>query len=539
MDIKTTIKNQKPFFISSVIITFVLMMPFVIAISMFFGDAPKWSFIVSNLLTTYVTNTMTLVLSVSVISMMIGLYAAYMIESMSFKGKKILSLLLYLPLAIPAYVLSYIYVDTLSYSGRLHQILLSLGLDFSGIVFSMPMAIFILSLSLFPYAYLSFKVYFKTRNTHHSDVARLLNIPFLKRLTRIHIPLMLPTFMSALLFITFETINDYGVTKYLNIKTLTVGMFDSWFQMNDLTSSFYLASIYVGLLLLVSTIYLFIFKRSIIDSPKSNVTSYIKKLTLKETMLYTTPLWLICIFSLFIPMVELILNSVQSVNLASILSTGQALIQTLMMTFISSTAIIFFALMIKNIQRLMHHKKGMSIFKLPLVGYAFPGVMVALIYYYFYTRLDQLLDPLYQILFQRGLIISLSSLVLMIAYVFKYFAVGYKQISTTYDIIGTQHTLAAYTLKKSKLKTLVFIDMPMIKKGLFAGFILSFIDIIKELQMTLLLRPFNVQTLSTLIFTSINNEDISKASFASVLLIILTSVLIILLQSFGRKNNVS
>lgn len=515
------------------------MMPFVFAISMFFGDAPKWSFIVSNLLTTYVTNTMTLVLSVSVISMMIGLYAAYMIETTSFKGKKILSLLLYLPLAIPAYVLSYIYVDTLSYSGRLHQILLSLGLDFSGIVFSMPMAIFILSLSLFPYAYLSFKVYFKTRNTHHSDVARLLNIPFLKRLTRIHIPLMLPTFMSALLFITFETINDYGVTKYLNIKTLTVGMFDSWFQMNDLTSSFYLASIYVGLLLLVSTIYLFIFKRSIIDSSKSNVTSYIKKLTLKETMLYTTPLWLICIFSLFIPMVELILNSVQSVNLASILSTGQALIQTLMMTFISSTAIIFFALMIKNIQRLMHHKKGMSIFKLPLVGYAFPGVMVALIYYYFYTRLDQLLDPLYQILFQRGLIISLSSLVLMIAYVFKYFAVGYKQISTTYDIIGTQHTLAAYTLKKSKLKTLVFIDMPMIKKGLFAGFILSFIDIIKELPMTLLLRPFNVQTLSTLIFTSINNEDISKASFASVLLIILTSVLIILLQSFGRKNNVS
>jgi len=539
LDIKTTIKNQKPFFKSSVIITFVLMMPFVFAITMFFGDAPKWSFIISNLLTTYVTNTMTLVLSVSVFSMMIGFYAAYIIETMSFKGKRILSLLLYLPLAIPAYVLSYIYVDTLSYSGRLYQILSSLGLDFSGIVFSMPMAIFILSLSLFPYAYLSFKVYFKTRNTHHFDVARLLRIPFLKRLTRIHIPLMLPTFMSALLFITFETINDYGVTKYLNIKTLTVGMFDSWFQMNDLTSSFYLALIYVVVLLFVSTIYVFIFKQSIIDSSKSNVTSYLRKLTLKETMLYTTPLWFICLFSLFIPMIELILNSVQSVNIASVLSSVQALIQTLMMTFISSAAIILFALIIKNIQRLMHHKKGMSIFKLPLVGYAFPGVMVALIYYYFYIRLDQLLNPLYQILFQRGLIISLSSVVLIIAYVFKYFAVGYKQISTTYDIIGTQHTLAAYTLKKSKLKTLVFIDLPMIKKGLFAGFILSFIDIIKELPMTLLLRPFNVQTLSTLIFTSINNEDISKASFASVLLIILTSMLIILLQCFGRKNNVS
>ena len=88
MDIKTTIKNQKPFFKSSVIITFVLMMPFVFAITMFFGDAPKWSFIISNLLTTYVTNTMTLVLSVSVFSMMIGFYAAYIIETMSFKGKR-------------------------------------------------------------------------------------------------------------------------------------------------------------------------------------------------------------------------------------------------------------------------------------------------------------------------------------------------------------------------------------------------------------------------------------------------------------------
>jgi iron(III) transport system permease protein len=539
LDIKTTIKNQTPFFKSSVIITFVLMMPFVFGITMFFGDAPKWPFIVSNLLSTYFINTMTLVISVSVFSMVIGFYAAYIIETMSFKGKKILSLLLYLPLAIPAYVLSYIYVDTLSYSGRIYQLLIRLGLDFSGIVFSIPMAIFILSLSLFPYAYLSFKVYFKSRNTHHFDVARLLRIPFLKRLTRIHLPLILPTFMSALLFISFETINDYGVTKYLNIKTLTVGMFDSWFQMNDLTSSFYLALIYVGLLLFVSIIYWAIFNRSITDATKSKTIPYLKKLAFKETILYTTPLWLICLFSLLIPIVELILNSVQSSNLASMISIFQALIQTLMMTFISSTVIILFGLILKNMQRLMHLKKGMTLFKLPVVGYAFPGVMVALIYYYFYIRVDQLLDPLYQVLFQRGLIISLSSVVLIIAYVFKYFAVGYKQISTTYDIIGTQHTLAAYTLKKSKLKTLVFIDIPMIKKGLYAGFILSFIDIIKELPMTLLLRPFNVQTLSTLIFTSINNEDISKASFASVLLIILTSVLIISLQRFGRKNNVS
>ncbi len=165
--------------------------------------------------------------------------------------------------------------------------------------------------------------------------------------------------------------------------------------------------------------------------------------------------------------------------------------------------------------------------------------MVALIYYYFFVRIDNFLDPAYQTIFQSGHILSLSIFVLIGALVFKYFAVGYKQISNVYDIIGLQHTLTSYTLKKSKWKTLLSVDIPMIKRGLIAGFILSFIDIIKELPITLLLRPFNVQSLSTLIFTYINNEDISKASTASLLLVMITGILIIILQSFGKGKNVS
>ena len=203
-------------------------------------------------------------------------------------------------------------MDTLSYSGRISQFYSFLDIDLSQFIFSMPMAILILSLSLFPYAYLSFRVYFKTRNTHHFDVAKSLRIPLLKRITHIHLPLIFPTLISALLFITFETVNDYGVTKYLNIKTLTVGMFDSWFQMNDFTSSLYLALVYIGVLILFSAIYLLILKKPIGNTTKSKSKIFLKKLSIKQTIIYTTPLWILMTFSLIIPLIELTLNTFQS-----------------------------------------------------------------------------------------------------------------------------------------------------------------------------------------------------------------------------------
>ena len=536
---KSKVKRKTPFLVFASIITLLMIMPVIFSSSLFFDDAPKWSFILSNLLTTYITNTTILVISVGFLSISIGLYAAYIVETKTFIGKKILSNILYLPLAIPAYVLCYIYVDTLSYSGRISQFISFLNMDFNQFVFSMPMAIFILTLALFPYAYLSFRVYFKTRNTHHFDVAKSLRIPLLKRITHIHLPLIFPTLISALLFITFETVNDYGVTKYLNIKTLTVGMFDSWFQMNDFTSSLYLAFIYIGTLILFSGIYLLILKKPIGNTTKSQSKVFSKKLSIKQTIIYTTPLWIVMILSLIIPLIELTLNTFQSFDSQDLLPLFNSFIQTIFITITVSCIIILISIIISNAQRLSHKKHRTSFLKLPTIGYAFPSVMVALIYYYFFVRIDRFLDPAYQTIFQSGHILSLSIFVLIGALVFKYFAVGYKQISNVYDIIGVQHTLTSYTLKKSKWKTLLSVDIPMIKRGLIAGFILSFIDIIKELPITLLLRPFNVQSLSTLIFTYINNEDISKASTASLLLVMITGILIIILQSFGKGKNVS
>ena len=516
-----------------------LSIPVLFSITQLFNDAPKWSFIVSNLLTTYLTNTLILVFMVGVFSLSIGFYAAYVIATKSFKGRNILSLLLYLPLAMPAYVLSYIYVDTLSFSGRVYRLLSFFGITSQFNLFSISTAIFVLTLSLFPYAYIPLKAYLTKRNQHHEDVARMLRIPIWKRILSVHLPLLLPTFMTALMFIVFETVNDYGVTKYLNIKTLSVGMFDAWFQLNDLTSALYLAITYMIVLLSFYIVYQIIVK----DTKKDNIKTYEKphltSLNKQQTLLYTTPLWILVFFSLGLPLIELLLNTIQSFQIESILSWLRALGTTLMVALLASLIIIIMSLLISNTKRFTWSKGIKKLLNLPIFGYAFPGVMIALMYYMFFIHFDRFLNPIYTLFGNQRLVLSLSIWVLISALVFRFFAIGFKQISNSYESIGIHHTLSSYTLRKGKWMTLLKIDVPMIKKGLIAGFILSFIDIIKELPMTLLLRPFNVQTLSTLIYTYISNEDISKASFASLTLIIISGIFIVVFKSLGRKKDVS
>lgn len=521
------------------ILVVLLSIPVLFSITQLFNQAPKWSFIVSNLLTTYLTNTLILVFMVGIFSLSIGFYAAYVIATKSFKGRNILSLLLYLPLAMPAYVLSYIYVDTLSFSGRMYRLLAIFGINAQFNLFSMSTAIFVLTLSLFPYAYIPLKAYLLKRNQHHEDVARMLRIPLWKRILSVHLPLILPTLMTSLMFIVFETVNDYGVTKYLNIKTLSVGMFDAWFQLNDLTSALYLAMSYIVVLLSFYILYQLVIK----DTKKDNIKTYEKPhLTLlnkKQTLFYATPLWILVFFSLGFPLIELLINTVESFHVESIIPWLRALGATLIIALFASFTIILTSLLISNTKRFTTSKWIKKILNLPIFGYAFPGVMIALMYYMFFINFDRFLKPIYALIGNQRLVFSLSIWVLISALVFRFFSIGFKQISNSYESIGMHHTLSSYTLRKGKWMTLLKIDVPMIKKGLIAGFILSFIDIIKELPMTLLLRPFNVQTLSTLIYTYISNEDISKASFASFTLILISVIFIIVLNALGRKKDVS
>ncbi|MGA0351855.1 MAG: ABC transporter permease [Acholeplasmataceae bacterium] len=512
----------------------VIFIPTVLSLSKILESSDKWAFIVEQLLEAYITQTFILVCSVIVLTLALGVFSAYIISTYTFKGRKLLEIFLYLPMAVPPYVLSYIYVDSISFQGRLYRLFSILGIKFELNVFNMGMAIIVLSLSLFPYVYIPLKSYLKHRNLMYEDVAKLLHKSRLKTLIHVKIPMMLPTLLTAGMFVLFETLNDYGVSKYLNLKTLTVGMFDAWFQLNDMTAAFYLAFIYIGLILVV----MFIFQ--VFNQHKSTAeVGHYKKQTYKplhqwRRYVYPASLWIIIIFSLLWPLVELILNVIQSMDYTNIRPFLDALGSTLIIAFTASTLIIFISLFVGNFYRFAKRKWMKKMSNLFVVGYALPGVIIAFIYYVFFIQLDSLFGPIYDLFRVEGLVLSLSIWMLIAALVFRFFAIGYRQVIASYTSVGMTQTLTSYTLHMSKLKTLWFVDVPMIKKGLIAGFLISFIDISKELPMTLLLRPFNMQTLSTLTFTHINNEDIQGASLPSLALILISMVFIYMLSGKNR-----
>lgn len=539
MAIKRRLKQKQPFLYIGIIMFILIMVPMIISLEKLLVESKQWSFIVQELLYTYVTQSLILIFSVVFLTFLLGVFSAVVVSKYQFKGKRLLEVFLYLPMAVPPYVLSYIYVDSLSFQGRLYRFFSFLGIDSQVNVFSMTFAVWMLSLTLFPYIYIPVKAYLRQRDTMYDDAAKLLHISWFKRLISIHIPMLMPTLISAGMFVLFEAMNDYGVSKYLNIKTLTLGMFDTWFQLNDMTAAFYLAFIYIGLVVLITVLYQLYNRQKQVTKVGHYKKQHPIKLTQWKLYVYSSILWLIVVFSLGFPIIELTLNVISSLANIRFIPFIEALLNTLLISLIASVMIMVLALFIGNFYRFSKKRWMKKLASVFVVGYALPGVMIALIYYVFFIQIDLFLAPVYQVLNQQGLVLSLSIWMLIAAFVFRFFAIGYRQIVSSYASVGMKQTLASYTLHMSKFKTLYFIDVPMIKNGLIAGFIISFIDISKELPMTLLLRPYNMQTLSTLTFTYMNNEDITRASLPSLAMIFIASGLILMLTKKRKDDYVS
>lgn len=518
---------------------FLIVVPILFSLQKLLETSKQWLFIVENVLYTYVTQSVILVFSVVFLSVVIGISASVIVTKYSFKGKKLLEVLLYLPMAVPPYVLSYIYVDTLSFQGRFYRIFQTIGIQLQINVFSLFMAIWVLSLSLYPYIYIPMKAYFRQQDDMFDDAAKLLRMSWFKRAIKIHIPMLMPTLISASMFVLFEAMNDYGVSKYLNIKTLTVGMFDTWFQLNDMTAAFYLAFIYIGFIIVITLVYQVYNRHKHVSKAGHYQKKHPTKLTGWKVFVYVGLLWTLLVLSLGIPLFELILNVFSALSTTSFMPFIEAFLNSLMISLIASGIIMVLALLMGNFYRFVKPKGLKKISNIVVIGYALPGVMIALIYYVFFIELDRIFSPVYNIFNRRGLVLSLSIWMLIAALVFRFFAIGYRQVIASYASIGMKQTLAAYTLHTSKFKTLFFIDVPMIKKGFIAGFIISFVDIVKELPMTLLLRPFNMQTLSTLTYTYMNNEDIIGASLPSLAIVLLSMALILILTRKRKEHYVS
>ena len=526
------------FTILSIISGILILLPlFNILVELFSPTTPEWIHIKTYLLRTYITNTVVLVLLVSVIAITLGLFSAYFISRFEFKGRKLLSWLLVLPLAVPAYIAGYIYADMTSYTGTLTRLLGFLGIDHSINIMHTFGASIIFAFTLYPYVYLLSLSSLSRQSSNYNDSAKLLGANSFRRFMTVTLPLLRPALVAGSLLVILETLNDYGLVQYFNIRVFSFAIFNAWFQLGDVTSAIRLSAY-----LMLTVFMIILIERALRGKKKYHMPNKSKLISRQKPKL---PLKIFIYFFLltilfigfFIPVLQMLYYLFLTIKTTLTEDLLIITLQTIISAIIATSAIVIIAVIMVNFNRLKKRKPLHKYWvKISNLGYAIPGAVIAVSIHIFFVDLDRLLSPIYRFFNPDSptLFITMSVFTLLFAYVIRFLSIGFNAVESQYEKVGTHFTESAYMLGSSKLKALITVDLPMIYPGLITAFILVFVDVIKELPLTLILRPTNYDTLATSAYVYASNEMIQETSMPSLILILIASTLIFIITHYKK-----
>jgi iron(III) transport system permease protein len=343
-------------------------------------------------------------------------------------------------------------------------------------------------------------------------------------LFRVVLPLIRLPLTGGLMLLLMEVLSDYGVIRYFNIKTVSGLIFESWFGMGDTTIAIRLSfgiMFSIALILVLEQV-LRGRKRFNLGSGQGSPISPIRLTGWRGLTAAAVSATFLAV-AFFIPVMQLAAWSWLALPTIRILNLGAMITSSLTVSLIASAAILILSVYFAQAQRHMHGLGQTLVSKIVQLGYSIPGAVIAIGAISLFTSLDSALYPLYQWIVpgSRKLILSTSLVMLLFAFVARYLAVGYNSVSAGFTKVGNRFGEAARTLGHSRMSALLRVELPMMKSTLISGFILAFVDISKELPLTLLLRPFNFNTLASRVYEYANDERIHEASVPALLLILL------------------
>ncbi len=541
--------KRKPGFygFASTIIAILLIFPFGdLILQLFEKPNENWMEIKEFLLKDYIGNTLILVFFTAILALIIGTTLAWLISAYDFPLRKFFRWALILPLAIPSYILAYTYAAMASYTGVVQVTLRSLlgtGLDqryFN--IMSMPGAVFVLSLSLMPYIYMILRAFMEGQSASLIECGRMLGKSHLGIFLKVVVPVSRAALVAGTSLVVLEVLSDYGVASYFGIQTFSTAIFRSWFSLGDIDSAIRLAAILMVFVLVL----LFLEKilrgrRSYSMTNTKHCPLSRKKLRGPMAILATSYASIILLLGFLIPVGQLTYWAILTYKDTLGVEAWVLSLNTLWVAVISAIIILVFGIIIANYSRLKNNFLSKIYSKISLLGYSIPGAVVAITMILFFIHLDRWLAPLYKIILPGapGLVLSMSLVLLIGAYVLRFLAVGFQSIDGGFERIGRKYHDASKMLGHGEVSTFFKIDLPMLKPALLSGFTLVCIDVIKELPLALILRPFNFNTLATRVFDYANDERIPEASVPSLLIVLIVAAGILILNKTldKEKNN--
>lgn len=472
----------------------------------------------------------------------IGVLSAWLVSCYDFPYRRTFEWLLMLPIAIPPYIAAYVYAGSLSYTGGLQVTARSLGmlipqhwLD----IMSLPGASFIFIITLYPYVYIIVKSFLKQHSGQFIENARVMGYGSFGILMKIILPLIRIPLMGALILVLMETISDYGVVKYYGLQTMSTLIFKAWFGLRDLGLAGRLSlGLLMGIMIILSLEEWIRGKKSYsMGSGKSGVITLIK-LHSTGRILAIGFLMTVIVVSFVIPVSQMIIWAVLAWEKVDIYGILKVLNNTVMMSVLAAVIILLLSILIGHRSRFWGNRVSGIINRMTQVGYSIPGAVIAVGTLILFVSLDGLLYPVYQFFNPntKKLILTSGLVMLLFAYVVRYLAIGYNSVQSGFAKIGNRFREASTVLGYKSGETLLKIEMPMLRRSLMAGFILVFIDVLKELPLTLLLRPFNYDSLATMVYVYAGDERIHEASIPSLAIIGISLLAVMLLEILNHQK---
>lgn len=490
-----------------------------------FARTDLWDHLASTLLPTYLRETLILVVSVSTSAAVIGIAAAWLIVMCRFPGRRLFEWLMVVPLAIPAYVLAYVYYEMTSAGGPLSSPAIpSLA--------SLPGATFVLTLTLYPYVYLMVRASFLQQSASLIDATRTLGAGPWTLFIQVVLPMARPAMVIGVALVAMETMADFGAVSLLGVQTFTTGIYRTWFSLGDPVAAAHLAAIFLLPVILLFTFERFSRRRVRYDEDAA--PSYrpaaiaLAPAKAAAASLFCT---LVVFFAVLLPvgrLAQLTMNTRSSALWNKLAGLAWNSFSIGLITAV--TALVLGLVIIYGVR----HQGGAILrltARLASFGYAVPGPVIAVGTLLPLAAFDNwLADGILAITgVDPGLLLTGGLAALVLAYLIRFMTVALGAIDAGMAKVRPSLDAAAAVLGASPLRRLVTVQLPLIWPSLLTAAIVVMVDVIKELPATLVLRPFNFDTLAVATFDLARDERLAEAALPALALVAIGLLPVIIL----------
>jgi iron(III) transport system permease protein len=530
----------------TLIISAVIVLPLlIVSFSVFEIDTSLWQHLFATVFSEYVSNSILLALGVGLGSISIGAYLAYFMVNYDFWGKSILTWLILLPLAMPAYIIAYTYTGILDYSGPVQQFLRTSfewqrGDYWFWDIRSLSGAIVMMILVLYPYVYILARTAFAEQSRNYQKVSELAGYSRLRHAFQVSIPLARPAILTGASLAMMEALADYGTVAYFGVNTFTTGIFRTWFGMGNIQGAAQLSTILVMFVLVL----ILLEKHSRKDASKFQ--SRQQASAIKERLSGSKAFWVFAICLLpallgfVIPFTQLLSWSLQYAQVGVWSDFFDLVKNSFMLAAAGAMIIVILALLVSYTKRISNNKSVKTAEQALSLGYAMPGIVIAVGVLIFAGWADKSINQLTMDWFdyRPGLIFSGSVFILIFAYAVRFISVALQNTETGFQRLPVKLDNAAMSLHGSLFKMLRKIHVPMLSGSLLSALLLVFVDILKELPATLVLRPFNFNTLAVRAYELASDERLLDAALPAISIVLVGLLPVILLTRQLNKTSV-